>query len=207
MRAHPHCNPFSVREPSELPDWKNIFPNKNPVDLEIGFSNGTWLIGYAKKFPGRNIVGVEIRKKFIETAKEKIKQEKLSNAYVLQANINTALGKLFKELKLDKVFILFPDPWYKKGHLKRRVVNLDFLNELIKYMTDQAQLFLATDKKDFAREMLEEVEAQKIFMNLAGQGNFTQNTIPGIVTDIEKYHLRLGNPLYRLAFQRIVKNT
>jgi len=207
MRAHPHFNPFSVREPSELPDWEKVFAKAQPLDLEIGFSNGTWLVDYAKRFPKRNIVGVEIRKKFIEVAKEKIANEKLTNAYVLQANINTALPKLFKDIKLEKVFILFPDPWYKKGHLKRRVISPEFLKVLPEFMTASGQVYIATDKKEFALEMLALLEVENIFFNLAGKGNFAENTISGIVTDIEKYHLRLGNPLYRLAFQRTIKNT
>lgn len=203
MRAHPHFNPFSVREPAELPDWRTVFPNNNQIDLEIGFSNGTWLIAYAKKFPERNIIGVEIRKKFIESAKEKIKNEKLTNAYVLQANINTALPKLFKEVKLNNVFVLFPDPWRKKGHLKRRVITPEFLDSLASQMVSGGRLHIASDKQLFALEMLEVVAAHPLFKNTMPGENLAPENISGVYTDIEIYHLRLGNPVSRLVFQRI----
>jgi len=203
MRAHPHSNPFSVREPAELPEWGTVFANKNQIDLEVGFSNGTWLIDYAKKFPERNIVGVEIRKKFIESTKEKIAAEKLTNAWVLQANINTALPILFKNIKLQNVFVLFPDPWYKKGHLKRRVITPEFLDLLAGQMQSGGMLHIASDKQLFALEMLEVLAAHPLYKNTMPEKSLAPENIAGVHTDIELYHLRLGNPLSRLVFQRI----
>ena len=203
MRAHPHFNPFSVREPSELPNWDQVFQNPGLLDLEIGFSNGTWLVGYAKKFPARNIVGLEIRTKFIQAAKEKIQQNNIFNAYVLKANANTALAQLLKPETLSRVFILFPDPWYKKGHLKRRVVGPEFIKELAKYLVPQGELYIATDKKIFAEEMLKQLEESKLFVNLAGAKKFAEQTIAEVSTDIENYHQKLGNPIYRMNFQKI----
>ncbi|MDR2428910.1 MAG: methyltransferase domain-containing protein, partial [Candidatus Margulisbacteria bacterium] len=96
MRAHPHYNPFNVREPAEHPDWTKVFARpEQPLDLEIGFSTGRWLLQYARTFPERNIAGLEIRAKFIDHARRKIAAEKLANAYVLKANAAAALPELF----------------------------------------------------------------------------------------------------------------
>ncbi len=202
MRAHPHYNPFNVREPSEQPSWSLVFQNDHPLDLEIGFSNGTWLISYAKKYPERNIVGLEIRSKFISSTKEKIKTEKLSNTYVLQANANVHLKALFADRKFGKVFILFPDPWYKKGHLKRRVINQKFLDLIAAFLEIGGELQLATDKEVFAREMLTELETNSNFTNTSGKNNFAEQNIEGIETDIEIYHRKAGNKIYRMVFRR-----
>lgn len=214
MRAYAHYNPFNVREASEYPDWSEVFQNDNQIDLEIGFSNGDWLIDYAKKFPERNIVGVETRSKFIEHVKERIKKENLSNAYVLQANINTAIDDLFEDATLANVHIMFPDPWYKKGHLKRRVVQTPFIEILAKKMLPEGELHIATDKEFLAQDMLavmeggeEEPGFAKVYINKAGQKNWSSENIEGITTPIERYHLKLGNAIYRIVFNRCVDQT
>ncbi len=202
VRAHPHYNPFNIKEPSETPNWRQVFGNDNPIDLEIGFSNGTWLVSYAQKFPQRNIVGVEIRTKFIEVARERIAEAELKNAYVLQANANNALGKLFKPGQLNNVYVMHPDPWYKKKHLKRRVVNAAFIKLLAEYMAVGAELHVATDKEDLAQDMLFDLEAESSFENVCGKNNYAEKNIEGVRSDIEIYHQKQDNPIYRMIFRR-----
>lgn len=200
MRAHPHYNPFNVREPRELPVWQSIFTNGAPLDLEIGFSNGTWLLDYAIKYPQRNIIGVETRTKFIAIVKEKIQEQGLQNAYVVQANINTSLPKLFKDILFDNVFVFFPDPWYKPRHVRRRVVTADFIKEIHTYMRPSAKLHIATDQEFLAKDMLADLEASGLFTNQSGANNYAAENIPGITTDIEKYNIKKARPIYRLVF-------
>lgn len=201
MRAHPHYNPYSVREPAERPDWEKIF-SVQPLDLEIGCSNGTWLIDYAKLHPERNIVGLETRSIFLPKIKERIQQDKLTNVYALQANASTAMPLLFTPSSLSRVFILFPDPWYKGRHIKRRVVQKAFLEMIYPLLTETAELYIATDKQDFSVDMLNAVEESGLFVNTAGPQAYVQATIPGVTTDIERYHLRLEHPIYRMHFKK-----
>jgi len=199
MRAHPHYNPFNVREPAEYPDWQKVFLKpEQPLDLEIGFSTGRWLLKYAQDFPERNIAGLEIRTKFIDHVKNKISAFSLSNAYVLKANAGTALKKLFQPKSLSRVIIMFPDPWYKARHLKRRVVNQDFLQELAEYLQPGAQVHIATDQKNLAEDMLADLLAMPQYKNKYER--YAPENFPGIITDIERYHLERGNPIYRLVF-------
>lgn len=205
MRAHPHYNPYSVREPSEKPDWQAVFPIPQPLDLEIGFSNGTWLVDYAALNPTRNITGVETRSIFIAEAKARIVARGLTNAYALQANASTALDSLFSKASLSRVFILFPDPWYKGRHIKRRVIQKIFLEMLYPLMVTAGELYIATDKQDFSLDMLSEVESSGLFENIAGLKSYVQETILGVTTDIERYHLRLEHPVYRMQFKKLEK--
>jgi tRNA (guanine-N7-)-methyltransferase len=199
LRAHPHYNPFNVREPSECPDWARIFAEpKRPLDLEIGFSTGCWLLQYATDFPERNIVGLEIRTKFIEYVKNKITGQKLTNAYVLKANAATALGKLFQPQSLSRVIIMFPDPWYKSRHLKRRVVNQDFLRELSAYLKPGAEVHIATDQQTLAEDMYSDLTEVTVYKNKYAK--YAPANLTGIVTDIEKYHLERAHPIYRMVW-------
>jgi tRNA (guanine-N7-)-methyltransferase len=198
MRARPHFNPFTVREPDQLPH----FPDHQTIDLEIGCSTGRWMIGYAKLFPKRAIVGVEIRLKYIDHVRQKIDKEHIPNAQVSRANISTAVPKLFKPGQLGNVFIMFPDPWYKKKHFKRRVVNPEFLNQLGEYMAPGSELHIATDQEQFGKEMLADCERCRFFVNKFGKNTFANENIPGIITDIEEYNLDLGKPIARMVFER-----
>ncbi|MDR1997774.1 MAG: tRNA (guanosine(46)-N7)-methyltransferase TrmB [Candidatus Margulisbacteria bacterium] len=199
MRAHPHYNPFNVREPAERPDWTRVFARpEQPLDLEIGFSTGRWLLQYAQTFPERNIAGLEIRAKFIELVKNKIAAAGLPNAYVLRANAGAALPQLFAPRSLSRVIILFPDPWRKTRHLKRRVVNRLFLTELQKYLKPGAQLYIATDQLSLAEDMATDLQAVPVYKNKYAR--YAPENFPGLVTDIEKYQLERGRPIYRLVF-------
>jgi tRNA (guanine-N7-)-methyltransferase len=202
MRVRPHFNPFNIREPNECPDWHKIFNNDYPLDLEIGCSTGKWLLEYAEKFPERNIIGVEIRTKYIEHVRQKITDKGLKNCYIVQANINTSLEKLFSGIKLSKIFIMFPDPWYKERHLKRRVVNPNFIEDISGYLSGQGELQIATDREQLAKDMLLDLEKSDKFKNIYGAGCYADKNIEGLVTDIEAYVQKKGEPIYRMAFSR-----
>lgn len=202
MRAHPHFNPFNIHGEIEKPNWEDIFPNNNPLIVEIGFSNGKWLLAYAKEHPQENIVGLEVRKLFVDKVTSIIEKEKIKNAYVLLANANTALEQLFKPNSLAKVIILFPDPWYKKRHLKRRVINSDFIQILSKSMQKEAILHIATDKQDLSTEIREIVNNSQSFKNLYNKNTWAPENIPGFSSDIEYYHIKKNNPIYRLQYRR-----
>ena len=153
---------------------------------------------YAQAYPERNIAGLEIRAKFIEPARAKIKDAGLANAYVLQANAATALPELFTPRSLSRVIIMFPDPWYKPRHLKRRVVNKNFLRELGKYLQPGAELHIATDRPALAADMYADLQAAPGYQNKYTE--YAPENFPGLVTDNERYQLERGYPVYRLVF-------
>lgn len=204
MRARAHYNPFNIRpEESEKPDWQQLFGNKAPICLEIGFSNGRWLLPFAKANPDINVVGLETRRKFVKKVKEDISTDKLKNAYVLLANANTTIKDLFAPDTLSAVIILFPDPWYKKKHFKRRVVNEELLDDLNILMKKDGILHIASDQKLFCEEMRDVLQLHPVFKNLYAEDDFAPENIPGFESDIEFYHLNNNNPIYRLQFKKI----
>jgi len=202
MRTRAHLNPFSVLNPSERPDWRQVFPGREEIDLEIGSANGHWLCAYAERFPGRVIVGVETRNIFINPVKAKLCERGLNNAAILRANINTAGEVLFGGVRLGHVFIMFPDPWYKSKHLRRRVVTPEFVRWLADKMVPAGELHIATDREGFAREMDSVISAESRFVNKAGKGLWVDGNIDGVVSSIESYHLERGHPVYRLCYRR-----
>ncbi|MDR2428843.1 MAG: hypothetical protein LBD62_03450, partial [Candidatus Margulisbacteria bacterium] len=141
-----------------------------------------------------------IRAKFIDHARRKIAAEKLANAYVLKANAAAALPELFAPRNLSRAIIMFPDPWYKPRHLKRRVVSPKFLAELAVCLRGGAELHLATDQQNLATDLLAELTAAPEYQNKYGQ--YAPENFTGLATDIELYNIKRGREIYRLVFIR-----
>jgi len=198
VRTYPHFNPFSVINTKAV-DWQELFGNYDSLDLEIGCSNGRWMFEYAKRFPDRNIVGVETRNKYVEAVKCRIENRGLPNIAVVRGNINRDLDTLFPGNILKDVFIMFPDPWYKKKHLNRRVVTPLFLDDLYEHMVIGGELHVATDKESFAYEMLDVLQMSK-FKNKALE--FVDHNIEGIITEIEEFNVAKGKRIYRMIFNK-----
>jgi len=202
MRARPHCNPFSIFGKIEKPEWKTIFPNDNPLVVEIGFSNGRWLMPYAKDNPTKNIVGIEIRHKFVTKVQQTIEKEKIQNAHALLANANTAFEILFDENSIETVLVLFPDPWYKDKHIKRRVIIPSFVPTLASKMKKGSILHIASDQEDLARDMRDVLNNSTEFENLFEKDGWAPENIAGYESDIENFHIKHKNPIYRLQFRK-----
>ncbi len=202
MRAHPHFNPFNIHGKIERPDWNAVFPSGKELGVEIGFSNGRWLLPFAKAHQDINMVGIEVRKAFVEKVKQTIAKEQLPNVHVLLANANTAIPELFDKESLSLVTIFFPDPWYKPRHMKRRVVQPAFLDILASVMKKGAVVHLASDKHELSLDMRELLNGHPAFENLCDKTGWAPENFPGFETDIELFHIKHKNPIYRLQYRK-----
>ncbi|GBR77340.1 tRNA (guanosine(46)-N7)-methyltransferase TrmB, partial [Candidatus Termititenax persephonae] len=122
------------------------------------------------------------------------------NAYVLKANANTALGELFAPRSLSRTVIMFPDPWYKPRHLKRRVVHPKFLAELAVRLCPGAELHIATDQPSLAADMRSDLLSAAEYKNK--YPDYAPENFAGLLTDIEQYNRQRGRQIYRLVFIR-----
>ncbi|MBT3261425.1 tRNA (guanosine(46)-N7)-methyltransferase TrmB [bacterium] len=146
MRVRTHTNPFNYYHRLEKIVLADIFKNtKCSLDLEIGFGRGVFLRNYAQLNPERNIIGVEIRKVVVEILQKKIAAGDLHNVFLVHGNGEIFLEDALEDNAVDRVFIFHPDPWFKKRHYKRRVINEKFLETCVRKMKNGAKLYLSTD--------------------------------------------------------------
>ncbi len=132
-------------EPIKSVDWSLHFQNQRPADvLDIGCGRGKFLFDMSFLYPDTNFLGIEVRPAPADWIKNVVAEEKRSNISVLLYSVANGLPFL-SENSIEKVFYLFPDPWPKKRHHKRRAYNLRFLQEVHRVLKPQANLFLATD--------------------------------------------------------------
>jgi tRNA (guanine-N7-)-methyltransferase len=129
-------------------DWKNIYKNGLPPDaLDIGCGKGAFLLEYSLLHPGINILGIELRKLPVEWLSNIIKSENINNCAILWYSASNGFPFLDSS-SIKQIFYLFPDPWHKRKHRKRRTFSIGFLDELHRIMTDDAELSIATDVKE-----------------------------------------------------------
>jgi tRNA (guanine-N7-)-methyltransferase len=129
----------------EAISWKDIFSDgQPPCSLDIGCGMGKFLLEYGKTTPQDNILGIEVRKQWIEWIQGVIDGEELRNVGALWYSVVNGLH-FIEDNSINSIFYFFPDPWVKKRHHKRRAFTVDFLNELSRVMVRQGKLFLMTD--------------------------------------------------------------
>ena len=190
-----HVNPLSknFNETESIPPLIKMFDDsKLNLHLDIGCAAGNFLFDLALVSPNWNYLGIEIRERLVKTAKLKVKEKEIKNLYFVFGNINNIVNDfqsefIFKNAK--SISFNFPDPWFKKRHYKRRVIQPDFMNILSNSMQKGSLIFIKTDVKDLFDYMdciiLNNTNFQKIEKkDLNHTSSFNPNKIQ---TNREKY--------------------
>ena len=190
-----HVNPLSKNfdEFEGFPFLKDMFDNsKLPLHLDIGCAAGEFLFDLALVNTNWNYLGIEIRERLVKTAKLKVKKREINNLYFAFGNANKILNDfkyefLFKNVK--SISFNFPDPWFKKRHNKRRVIQPELIQILSNLMQKESLIFIKTDVKDLFDFMdftiLSNCNFEKIDKKIF---NYSESFNPNkVLTNREKY--------------------
>lgn len=159
VRVHQHVNPLApyfrfTPKPLEI---EKIFADPElPLHLDIGSARGRFLLKMAQIESTRNFLGVEIREPLVEEANRIAGEDNLKNLHYEFCNAMIALDRLLDNLPenlLQTVTIQFPDPWYKKKHAKRRMVNSELVKTVAAHLAEAGRIFIQTDVEFLAEEM------------------------------------------------------
>ena len=201
VRVHQHVNPLSpfyVFEPEPIDPAKVFSNSKLPLHLDIGCARGRFILKMAEHESARNFLGVEIREPLVEEANEIAKSKNLDNLHYEFCNAMLALGSLLENLPeniLQTVTIQFPDPWFKKKHAKRRMVNRELIETLEKHLAVSGKIFVQTDIEFLAEEMFALFEER--FRKIA----ISENPFP-VKTEREVSVENRQLPIFRAIFVR-----
>ncbi|MBF2047165.1 MAG: tRNA (guanosine(46)-N7)-methyltransferase TrmB [Leptolyngbya sp. IPPAS B-1204] len=204
VRVRQHVNPLSQKyqQPLQLPDWHKVYAAPmQPLHLDIGCARGAFLLEIAQQQPERNFLGLEIREPLVLKANEWRDELRLVNLHYLFCNVNSALRPLLASLPpgvLQRVTIQFPDPWFKKRHQKRRVVQPEMVALLADYLAPGGMVLLQSDVEAVAVEMCDRFEAESRFRR-QNQDWVATNPLP-VPTEREQSTLAKGEPVYRAVF-------
>jgi tRNA (guanine-N7-)-methyltransferase len=204
-----HVNPLSRyhQQPRALPLPAELFAEpERPLHLDIGSARGRFLLELAQREPQRNYLGVEIRRPLVEAAEADRRSLGLDHLHYLFCNANVSLQEWLAALpagRLERVSIQFPDPWFKKKHHKRRVLQPSLLLALAAALAPGRELFLQSDVAAVIEPMVQLVEASGCFGRPAADARpwRRDNPLP-VATERERLVLGQGLPVYRVLFVR-----
>lgn len=181
-------------------DFFSIFNSTNPIVLEIGFGSGKSLVKNAINFPDKNFLGIEVYKSGIGSCLNFAYISKVENLKIIYYDATEAVDIMIADQSLSIVQIFFPDPWNKNRHKKRRMIKTSFLKVISKKLTISGILHIATDSKEYAYYILDQIKDIPKYKNLSKTNNFVTCT-SRISTEFEKKALLRGDCIFDLMFE------
>jgi tRNA (guanine-N7-)-methyltransferase len=193
---------FSSDSPPAPFDWRVMFGNDHPVELEIGFGKGLFLITAAQARPDINFAGVEIVRKYQLFTATRLAKRNLRNVRVACADARLFLPARVATASLQAVHVYFPDPWWKKRHHKRRVFTAEFVAECARVLRPGGQFHAATDVEDYARVMTELLAEQPALRPLPPPEEHQPAHNLDYLTNFERKFRQQGKPIFRMRYER-----
>jgi tRNA (guanine-N7-)-methyltransferase len=184
-------------------DLAAVFGRAAPVVLEIGFGNGEALVQMALRDPQRHYLGIEVHRPGVGQLIARLEQGGIQNVRVICADVVEVLTHNIADASLDQVLVYFPDPWPKKRHHKRRLIQPELTTLLGRKLAPGGQLHLATDWEDYAAQMLQVISASGVFANLAEGQAYSERPEQRPLTKFERRGQRLGHGTWDLLFRRL----
>lgn len=185
-------------------DLVHLFGNDRPVYLEIGFGNGESLATMAECHPERNYIGVEVHRPGVGHLLLRVEKLGLHNVRLMRHDAVEVLDAMIPDACLAGVYLFFPDPWHKRRHHKRRILQAPMLDRLARVIRPGGCFHAATDWEDYAGHMMAVLGADSArFRNTAGKGRFVPRPEDRPPTKFERRGHRLGHGVWDLVFERL----
>ena len=206
-----HVNPLSsnFNEIEKIPSLIEMFSDsKLNFHLDIGCAAGQFLFDLALVNTSWNYLGIEIRERLVKTAKLRVQEKKIKNLYFLFGNANNILNDVQSKFIIKNVKSIsfnFPDPWFKKRHNKRRVIQPDLINIFSNLLKSGSLIFIKTDVKDLFDYMDFIISTNSNFKTIDKKDfNYSESFNPNKVkTDREKYVIEKKLDIYENIYIRI----
>lgn len=192
---------LAPRAPKGPLDLAALLPGAGPVELEIGFGHGQFLYERGRAVPGHRIVGLEVKKKWATLVAERCQKRGISNVTAWSDDAREVLPRI-GEASVQRVFMHFPDPWWKRKHDKRRLTGDTLLDEVARILVPGGEFFMQTDVPDRVEVHLAAINAHALFLP-GGDGGRLENNPYQARSNREARAELDGLPVYRtLAIRR-----
>ncbi|MFW5426363.1 MAG: tRNA (guanosine(46)-N7)-methyltransferase TrmB [Methylophagaceae bacterium] len=193
---------FAIDEAESLLNLNEIFGRDAPKVLEIGFGNGASLIQMALNQPEQDFLGVEVHRPGVGQLLKGIDAHGLSNLRVVCTDAVELLKHRINNNALDRVQLYFPDPWHKKRHNKRRIIQPAFVKLLTEKIKSGGHLHMATDWQHYAQQMLDDLSQNNLFENCSDGDTYIDRPDYRPLTKFEQRGLNLGHGVWDLLYKR-----
>jgi tRNA (guanine-N7-)-methyltransferase len=193
---------YGIDEADTPLDCRQLFGREAPLVVEVGFGDGaaTWRMAQAE--PDKNFIGIEVHQPGVGRLLQALDARQLDNVRIARADAVDFIRDRLAPDSISELRIYFPDPWPKKRHHKRRIVQAAFLDLLAARLAPGAILHLATDWEPYAEHMLEVIKAHPDFVNQSPDGGYSERPRWRPVTKFERRGDRLGHTSHDLVYRR-----
>jgi tRNA (guanine-N7-)-methyltransferase len=191
------------RAPEAGFDLFELFEVSSPsdeIEMEIGFGRGLFLVQRAAAAERAYLLGIEIKKKLVYRVEQRRRELGLERVRVMAGDARIVLPGVRPDAALARVFVSFPDPWWKKRHEKRRLLAEPVLDQIARLLRPKGELFVQTDVEERADQCLEQLSAHAAF-ELPGGGRIDHNPY-GARSNREQRAIEDGLPVYRILARR-----
>jgi tRNA (guanine-N7-)-methyltransferase len=195
-----HYREHAPRVPVDGLDIFEIYPSTVQIEMEIGFGRGLFLLQRAAAVPAAHMLGLEIKSKLACRLAERVQALSLPRIRVLTGDVRVVLPNVRPDAALTRVFMHFPDPWWKKRHSKRRVISEEVLDQVARLLRPGGEFFMQTDVEERASEAVAQLAEHPAF-ELSGTGYLDHNPYQA-QSNRERRAVEDGVPIYRVLAVR-----
>lgn len=186
---------YGINYEKQQLDLKAIFSNDHPVVLEIGFGNGDSLAQMAVDQPHINFLGIEVHRPGVGHLLLQIEKHQLSNLRIISHDAVEVIRDCLPDNCLEGVQLFFPDPWHKKRHHKRRIVQASFLDLISRVIRPGGFFHAATDWENYAEHIRDALSSHSVFQNTSADG-YIERPVSRPLTKFEQRGQKLGHGVW-----------
>ncbi|MCW8109819.1 tRNA (guanosine(46)-N7)-methyltransferase TrmB [Alteromonas ponticola] len=187
---------------AKLLSFDQLFTQSGPIVLEIGFGMGKSLVQMAADSPTTNFIGIEVHRPGVGSCLNDAAELGLTNLRVIEHDAVEVFKHMIPDGSLQRVQLYFPDPWHKKRHHKRRIVQPDFVSMIKQKLAIGGVFHMATDWENYAEHMLDVMERASGFTNTSATNDYVERPAYRPITKFEVRGQKLGHGVWDLVFER-----
>jgi tRNA (guanine-N7-)-methyltransferase len=193
---------LAVPDPPAPLDWRTVFDNDRPVEIEVGFGKGLFLLTASQSSPDLNFLGIEILRKYQLFTATRLAKRHRSNVRLACADARLFLRDCVRTDSVQAVHVYFPDPWWKKRHHKRRVFTPEFAAQCERVLRPGGHLHVATDVEDYFKLIAELVPGHTRLRPVPPPAPHDPAHDLDYLTNFERKFRRAGKPIHRLCYEK-----
>ena len=197
-----HWSAYGIDFSEQILSFNKLFNNENELIVEIGFGNGESLLQQAKNQPETNFIGIEVHGPGVGHLIHLANSENIHNLKIIRHDAVEVLRHQLADNSLQQLQLFFPDPWHKKRHQKRRIINPEFIQLAHKKLKAGGFFHMATDWQHYAKQMLAEMDMAEGFLNTSGSGNYSKDQGARCESKFERRGLKLGHGVWDLIYEK-----
>ena len=196
---HPGVLPPASPRLAQAPpiDWRILFGNEHPVEIEVGFGKGLFLLTQGAARPDTNFVGIEIERKYTLLTATRIAKRGLANIKLACTDARWFLKERVAEASVAALHVYFPDPWWKTRHRKRKLFTRDFAEQCVRVLLPGGRLHFITDVEDYFGVTLEMLKTLAALRPLPAPARSEEG-----LTNFERKYRQEGRAIYRAVYEK-----